>query len=150
MSVLVNLSLSALAILMLAAFAVLYRLGIFSGTRAALAFIAICILGTAGFVGSLLRAAADASAGLASTSLVWAFGGAAAGLGGLVITFVSGAYFLHDMHPKNSTGKRTGWAAIIFATCLVSGVSGIAALNNIPGQVSNGVQNARTTFSNGG
>lgn len=132
---------TGLGLLMLVLFGVFYWLSIFATIRAILAFIGTCLIGTAGFLGGALHAVAVWMANLASSATSWGTGIA---LGGLSLTIIAGVVFIHDLHPKHTAGKRTGWAGVFLAALLIAGVSGIQALNNVPGNVRNGVTNART------
>lgn len=134
---------SALGVLFLVLFGVFYWLGIFAATRAVLAFLGTCILGTAGFLGGALHAAVTWLAALANSGAAWAFG---VGIGGAIATIVAGVIFAHDLMPRHTAGKRTGWAGIALAALLVAGVSGIPALNSVPATVQHGVTNAKTVL----
>ena len=143
MGILATIGIAGLGAIMLIVFGVFYRLGIFATTRAILGFLGTICLGVAGLAGHLLHAVvmwAVTLAGAGTTAVV------GASLGGFVIAFVSGAYFVHDLHPKHQTYKRTGWAGIILAAVLVAGASGIPALNGVPAKVQQGVTNARTVL----
>ena len=132
---------TALGALMLILFGVFYWLGIFATVRALLAFVGTCLLGTAGFFGGALQAIGTWATHLANGGTAWATGVA---IGGTALVIVTGVIFVHDLMPKHTAGKRTGWAGIALAALLIAGVSGIAQLNNIPAGVRSGVTNART------
>jgi hypothetical protein len=57
--------------------------------------------------------------------------------------------FIHDLHPRNQAGKRTGWAGVVLALLLLTGASGISALNHVPSAVQGGVTNAKTAVNGG-
>ena len=135
-----SLTVNGIGVLMLILFGVFYFLGIFATLRAVLAFVGTCILGTAGFIGSALSAAGTWLVNLANSGTSWAFG---IGLGGTALVIITGVIFVHDLMPKHTAGKRTGWAGVFLAVLLVAGVSGIPALNHLPGQVQKGVSNAK-------
>lgn len=140
---LASLSVSALGLLMLVLFAVFYYLGIFSATRAILAFAGTCLIGTAGFAGGLVTDVARWVTGLLDSASGWAFGVAA---GGAIVTVIAGVIFIHDLMPRHTAGKRTGWAGIVLALLLITGVSGFSALNSVPGTVRTGVTSVQSTF----
>jgi hypothetical protein len=143
---LANLTATGLGVLMLVLFGVFYVLGIFATIRAVLAFVGTCLIGTVGFLGGALHAVALWVSNLAASLTGWAF---AAPVGGLVLVVIAGVIFIHDLMPKHTAGKRTGWAGIALAALLIAGVSGIPQLNNIPAGVQNGVTNARTVVNGG-
>jgi hypothetical protein len=136
-------SASVLGLLMLAAFGLFYFLGIFATARAILAFVGGCLLGTAGFAGGFVSKVAHWAADLANSATSWAFG---VGAGAVVLTVLVAIIFIHDLMPKHTAGKRTGWAGLVLALLLVTGVSGIQAANSIPGTVRNGVTTIQRTF----
>lgn len=137
---------SAIGALMLILFGVFYWLGIFATIRAVLAFVGTCLLGTAGFLGGALHALALWFTNAASSGTSWAVG---ISIGGTALVLITGVMFVHDLMPKHTAGKRTGWAGIALAALLLAGVSGISQLNNVPAGVSNGVTNARTVINGG-
>jgi len=141
-----SLSATGLGVLMLVLFGVFYVLGIFATIRAVLAFVGTCLIGTVGFLGGALHAVALWVSNLAASLTGWAF---AAPVGGLVLVVIAGVIFIHDLMPKHTAGKRTGWAGVALAALLIAGVSGIPQLNNIPAGVQNGVTNARTVVNGG-
>lgn len=141
-----SLTATGLGVLMLALFGVFYFLAIFATTRAILAFVGMCLIGTVGFLGGALHAVALWISNLAASVTGWAF---AAPVGGLILVVITGVIFIHDLMPKHTAGKRTGWAGIALAALLIAGVSGISQLNNIPTGVQNGVTNARTVVNGG-
>jgi hypothetical protein len=142
-----SLGIDAIGVLCLVLFGLFYWLSIFATFRAILAFVGTCLLGTVGFLGGALHAVVLWLVSILDNLGAWAFGVAA--IGGLIATVVSGIIFAHDLHPKKTAGKRTGWAAIAFAALLVAGVSGIPALDNLPATVQQGVTNARTVVNGG-
>jgi hypothetical protein len=131
---------------MLVLFGVFYWLSIFATIRAILAFVGMCLIGTAGFLGGTLHALATWATHLADSSTAWATGVA---VGGTALVIVTGVIFVHDLMPKHTAGKRTGWAGIALAVLLLAGVSGISQLNSIPAGVQTGVSNARSAVNGG-
>lgn len=136
-----SLSATGLGVLMLVLFGIFYWLSIFATTRAVLAFVGTCLIGTAGFLGGALHALATWVTQLASSASSWAVG---IGLGGTILVIITGVIFVHDLMPKKTAGRRTGWAGIALAALLIAGVSGIQSLNNVPANVRTGVTNAKT------
>jgi len=126
---------------MLVLFGLFYWLNILPATRAILAFLGTILIAGAGFVGGVLTAVATWLANLGGSVSGWAFGVHA---GGIIATIIIGVIFIHDLMPKHAAKKRTGWAGVVLAALIVSGVTGIPALSNVPGAVRNGVQNAQT------
>lgn len=122
--------------------AVFHWLHIFAKTRAVLAFLGVCLL-VGGLVGKLLTGAATFIAGLSNTASTILFGVSG---GVTLIAIVLIVIFIHDLHPKNSASARTSFIGIALAAILVAGVSGVTALNNIPGHVQQGVTNVKTTL----
>ena len=141
-----SLSATGLGVLMLVLFGVFYFLSILATVRAILAFVGTCLIGTVGFLGGALHATALWISNFMDSVTGWAF---AAPVGGTVLVIIAGVIFIHDLMPKKTAGKRTGWAGIALAALLIAGVSGISQLNNIPGGVQNGVTNARTVVNGG-
>ena len=127
---------SALGVLCLGLFGIFYWLGIFGTIRAVLAFVGTCLLGTAGFLGGILNTLAGWVASLANSGTGWAAGVA---IGGTLLVFGTGIVFVHDLMPKHTAGRRTGWAGIALAAFLLAGASAIPALNAIPSSVTNAV-----------
>ena len=127
---------SGLGVLCLALFGIFYYLAIFATVRAVLAFVGTCLLGTAGFLGGVLHTLSTWVVSLANSGTAWATGVA---VGGTVLVLVTGIVFVHDLMPKHSAGKRTGWAGMALAVLLLAGASGIEALNQIPSSVTTAV-----------
>jgi hypothetical protein len=139
-----SLSIAAIGLVMLVLFGTFYWLGIFATLRAILAFVGTCLLGGSGFVGDVLTKVADWLAHFSAAATQWAFGAAAAGA--LILFIPTAVVFLHDLHPKHTAGKRTGWAGVALAALLIAGVSGIQTANHIPATLRTGVTNAKTTL----
>jgi hypothetical protein len=121
--------------LMLLAFGLLYATNKMPAIRAVLAFLGTILVGTDGH---LTRWLADLVVWMAhtATSLTgWAVGVAVPG----ALALVAGYFFVHDLMPKHSAGKRTGWAGILLAALILAGVTGFSALSSVPGAVRNGV-----------
>jgi uncharacterized BrkB/YihY/UPF0761 family membrane protein len=133
---------AAIGALMLVAFGVFYYLSIFATVRAVLAFTGTILVGSSGHVVHWLTVIVTWLAHFGDTATGWALGvGVPAAL-----TLVVGIVFIYDLHPRNSAGKRTGWAGIVLAAMIVAGVTGIATLNHVSGSV----QTAVTSVRNGG
>jgi hypothetical protein len=127
---------SALGVLCLGLFGIFYWLGIFATIRAILAFVGTCLLGTAGFLGGILNTLSHWVADLANSGTAWATG---VEVGGTLLVLGAGIVFVHDLMPKHTAGKRTGWAGVALAALLLAGASAIPALNNIPSSVTTAV-----------
>lgn len=141
MSFISSLPASVIGVIMLAMFLTFYWLKIFPTTRAILAFVGFCLVaGGGGHITGAIEQGARWAAHLGGTATEWAAGISA---GALIITIPVAIIFIHDLHPKNTAGKRTGWAGIALAALLVSGVSGISAANGIPSDIVHGVNNAK-------
>lgn len=137
---LASLSLGAIGVIFLVLFAVFHYLGIFTTLRAILAFAGVCCLGLIGWFGHLLADIVTWGTHLGGTVTATAFG-----VGVPAILFiVLAVIFIHDLHPKNSASKRTGWIGILVAALLVGGVAGFSTLNSIPSTVRSVVSNAKT------
>jgi hypothetical protein len=132
-----------IGVLCLILFGVFYWLRIFAATRAVLAFVGTCLLGTAGFLGGALHAIASWVTNLANTGTTFASGVA---IGGTAAVIIAGVIFIHDLMPKHTAGARTGWAGIALATLLVAGVSAIPQLNSVPAGVRNAVSSIQTVL----
>lgn len=136
-------SASVLGALMLAAFAVFYFLGIFATARAVLAFVGTCLLGTKGFAGGFLQHVVQWAVSLSNSATGWALGVAT---GAAILTIFTAVIFVHDLMPRHTTGKRTGWAGVALALLLVTGLSGISSANRIPTIVRDAVITVQHTF----
>ena len=137
-------SLLGIGVLLLALFGLFYWLSIFATARAVLAFVGTALVGFTGFSGRVLAWLGREGARFANDLLGWAFGPAAAAIGGTVLVVVVGVIFVHDLSPKKTAGKRTGWAGVALAVLLLAGASGIPALNGIIPGVRSGVSTVRT------
>ena len=115
---------SELGVLFLVLFGLFYWLGIFAKLRAVLAFIGGIGIADGGFVGRLLSDLGRSLQRAVGAVTAWAFGASLAA--GLFIVLV--VIFIHDLHPKKSASKRTGWVAILLGAILVVGVFQIPAL----------------------
>ena len=137
---LASLSLGAIGALCLVLFGVFYWLGILSTTRAVLAFIGGILIGSAGFLGHALTAVGSWLSALGATVTSWAFGFPVLA----AVTVIVGIVFVHDLMPKHTAGKRTGWAGLILAGLIVAGATGIPALNSVGTTIQSAVTNAKS------
>ena len=117
---------------------VFYVLGRWPKAQVILGFIGVCCIG--GLFGSILAKGAVFISNLLGTVTGKVFGVAIPGLLVIVLLIV----VLHDLSPKGSATRRTFFAGLALAACLVAGVSSFQALNNIPAGVRSGVGNAST------
>lgn len=138
-----NWTLFGLGVLALGFFILFYWLSIFVTVRAILAFVGTILVGFNGYVGSALAWGTTQVVHLADWLLGKTLGPAAIGIGGTLVTIVALVIFVHDLHPKKTATKRTGWAGIALAALLLAGVSGIPALNSIVPAVRNGVSTVK-------
>jgi len=133
---------NAIGVLALVLFGVFYWLGILPTTRAVLAFTGTCLV-TTGFLAGAVDAVASWLTNIANSATGWATG---IEVGGTALVIVTGVVFVHDLMPKHTAGKRTGWAGVLLAALLVIGASGIPALNNIPAGVRNAVASVQSVL----
>ena len=115
-----------------------YFTGRLPRVRAIGVFVGILLTGINGHVVTIASHFVAWLARLSSGLFVWAFG-VTAGVGGVILLAV-GVYFLvHDLHPRGSAKKRTFWIAAAMALVIAAGATGFAGLNNLPGQVTQGI-----------
>jgi hypothetical protein len=124
-----------IGVLMLVSFGLLYFLNKMPTIRALLAFFGTILVGTDGHLTHWLSVVATWLATETSTLGGWLLGVGVPG----ILTIIAGGVFIHDLLPKHSAGKRTGWAGILLAALIVAGATGFSALNNVPAAVNNGV-----------
>ena len=129
-----------LGAVMLVLFGVFYWLAILPATRAILAFTGTILIAENGFIGSALGAVARWLSTLGGTVTSWLFGAAILGIPFIITAVI----FIHDLMPRHTALKRTGWAGIILAAMLVAGATGIPALSGVAPAVRSGVTNARS------
>jgi hypothetical protein len=139
----VTLTVPELGALFLLLFGVLYFLGIFATTRAVLAFLGIVVVGTSGFIGRMLGDIGAWAQDAFGSVTGWAIGVPLAA--GLFI--ILGIVVVHDLHPKNSASKRTGWAAISLGVLVAIGVAGIPALSGLRGVILSLMGNATAAIN---
>jgi hypothetical protein len=137
---LASLSLGAIGALCLVLFGVFYWLGIFATARAILAFVGGILIGSAGFLGGALTAVGTWLSNIAASVTGWAFGFPVLA----AVTVIFGVVFVHDLMPKHTAGKRTGWAGLILAGLIVAGATGIPALNSVGSTIQSAVTNAKS------
>lgn len=124
-----KLTVPELGVLLLILFGVLHFLGIFTTIRAVLVFLGVVAVGVTGFLGRILGDVGVWAQHAFGAVTGWAVGVPLAA--GLFI--VLGIIFVHDLHPKHSTGKRTGWIGLALGVLVAVGVAGIPALNGLHG-----------------
>jgi hypothetical protein len=132
-------------VILLVLFGLFYWLNILATVRALMAFTGTILIAQAGFVGHALGDIATWLTTIGGTATGILFGVAVPAIAAIVALVI----FVHDLMPKHSAGKRTGWAGIVLAALLVTGVSGISALNSIPSVVHSGVSTV-TSIGSGG
>jgi len=124
-------------------------LRIFATLRAIAGFVGVCLLAAAasGALGfDLLLKLVTFVESLISDLTGWLFH---VRVGALVLVIVLGGFVLYNLHPKNTTHRHAGLAAIALALVLVAGVAQIPWLNNIPAGVRSGVGNAQSAVNGG-
>lgn len=126
-----HLTASELGVLFLLLFGLFHWLGIFASARAVIAFLGVVILGSAGFAGRMIATVAAWAQHAFGSVTSWLFGGAA--VAGLFV--ILAVIFVHDLHPRNKAGKRTGWIALALGAVVVAGVAGIPALSGLRGGI---------------
>jgi hypothetical protein len=142
-----NLTTAEFGLLCLVLFGLFYWLGIFTAIRAVLAFVGVILIGTAGWIGTFMTSVAAWSERLTGSLTSWAFGVSIT----WILVLITLVVFLHDLHPKHSASKRTGWAGIALGFLLLTGVAaGLPLLGHIPADVQNGVNNVRTAVGMAG
>jgi hypothetical protein len=132
-------------VILLVLFGLFYWLNILPTVRAIFAFLGTILIATDGFVGHALTAIATWLAHLGGTVTGIAFGVAVPSIAAIIF----GVIFIHDLMPKHGASKRTGWAGIVLAALIVTGATGIAALNNVGSAVHSGVGTV-TSIGSGG
>lgn len=126
--------------ILVAASITLYFLGIFATIRSIGIFLGILLLGVNGHVIALAGHVLGFVQNFLGTVMTWVFG---AGVPFLLV-IVLGIVLIFDWHPKNRAGKRTFWIAAVVAILIVTGATGIAALNNLPAGITHGIQQTTT------
>lgn len=126
--------------ILVAASLTFYFLGIFATIRSVGVFIGIMLLGINGHILAIAGHILGFVQNFLGTVVAWAFG---AGVPSLLI-IVIGIILVNDWHPRNRAGKRTFWLATAAAILIVTGATGIAALNNLPAGVQHGISQTTT------
>jgi hypothetical protein len=138
-----TLTVPELGALFLLLFAVFHFLGILATTRAVLVFLGVVVVGTSGFIGRMLGDIGTWAQHAFGSVTNWAIGvPLAAGLAIVVAIVV-----IHDLHPKNSATKRTGYLAIALGVFVAVGVAGIPALAGLRGVIVSLMGNATTAIN---
>lgn len=138
-----HLTVTELGALFLLLFAVTHYLGVGTTVRAVLAFLGVIAVGTAGFLGRIIGDVGGWAQSAFGSVTNWLIGVPLAA--GLFI--VLGVIFLHDLHPKKTTQKRTGWIGIALGVLVVVGVAGIPALSGLRGAIVHGLGSAVSTIN---
>jgi hypothetical protein len=125
--------------ILLFTFVALYVLKKLPTIRALAAFVGTILVFHGGWIGRALGSASRWLASLSGSATSWAFGAAFIGIPAII----AGIFFVHDILPKHAASNRTGWAGIVFAALIMSGATGIPALNHVGPAVQHGVTNAR-------
>lgn len=142
-----TLTYAEVGVLMLAAFGTFHFLRILHRTRAVLAFVGVCLVGTAGWVGNISSQVIGWAMHTFGSAMTFAFGTAAAAALFLVLVII----FVKDLHPRYGERRpRTAWIGLALGLILVAGASGIPALGHIPQDLRHGVQNTTSAVVKGG
>lgn len=112
--------------------------GRFKNAAPAVVFLGILAVGTSGRIVGLVARFLAFVMGLIGKLGAQILGYSAATII-LVAVVVALFLFLHDMHPKHSAGRGTFWLAVGLAVVISAGLTPIAALNQLPAQVQQGV-----------
>lgn len=145
-----NLSIAGIGLACLVLFFLLHRKDAAPTFRLVLALVGTCLIADAaasamGF--NLLLDVVRWIEGLLSWVTLHVIGIAA---GPELLLLILGFEVVWALHPKHKTGKNVGWAAIGLVLVLLVGVAQFPALNHIPGDIRQGVDNARTSIQSGG
>lgn len=132
-------------VILLVLFGLFYWLNKLPTVRAIFAFVGTILIATDGFVGRALTDIATWLAHIGGTVTGILFGVAVPAIAALI----AGVIFVHDLMPRHGAGKRTGWAGIVLAALIVTGATGIAALNGVGPAVQSGVSTVNTIGSGG-
>jgi hypothetical protein len=138
-----SLTVSELGGLMLLVFGVLRFLGIFANPRAVLAFLGVVVIGSAGFLGNIFATAGSWIQSTGGSVTQWALGVPLVAAPAIAV----GIILIHDLHPKNTAGKRTDLLAILAGAFIVVGVAGIPALSGLHSIILQLVGNAQAALS---
>jgi hypothetical protein len=118
---------SELGVLLFVLFALFYWLRIFADLTAVIGLLGVVLIGTSGWIGRVLGDVATWVAHLAGTLTANVLGSAfeAALFIGLAVVFI------HDLHPKHQSGRRTQQIGIGLGALIAAGVTGIPALSGV-------------------
>lgn len=108
-------------------FVIFYWLRIFAVVTAVSGFVAVVLLGTSGWLGRILADVAGWAERLVGTVTADVIG-TSLGAGLFIVLAI---VFVHDLHPRNQTGKRTAWAGVALGALVIAGVTGIPALSGL-------------------
>jgi hypothetical protein len=138
-----KLTVSEVGVLFLLLFAVFHFLKIFATLRAVLVFLGVVVTGSAGWLGRVLGDIGTWAQHAFGSITGWAVGiSLAAGL-----FIILAVVFIHDLHPRNSAGKRTGWIGVALGVLVVVGVAGIPALGHLRTDILNALGSAVGTVN---
>lgn len=123
-----------LGAILLALFAVFYALRIAAKFTAALGLVSVVLIGTTGWIGKALTAAAVWAQHLVGSVTSTVIGATFTGLLFVILAVI----YLHGLHPKNATGRHHAWIGVALGALIVAGVTGIPALSGLHSAIVNG------------
>jgi hypothetical protein len=127
---------------LLVLFGVFFWLRIVPTITALAGFFAVVLLGDVGWVGRIAGDLAGWTDRLTDSVAVHLIGAAAAFalfLGLLVV-------FLHDLHPRHSTGRRTAWIGVALGVLIVTGLTGLPFLDGLRSGIISGAGGVLQAF----
>lgn len=137
-----SVSLLGLGVTALAVFLSLHWLKILPTVSAGAALLAPVLIGSNGVVGRLIIRFVRWGVGVTGSVTAWAFGDAVIVLAFLFFAIV----FIHDMHPRHQTGRRTAVFGLVVGLLLVAGATGIPALAGVPAHIQHGTTSVVKQF----
>ena len=121
------LSIPEAGVALLIAFVVFLWLGILPTVTAIFGFVSVILLSDSGWLGHILANVAAWANRFTETALGHVIGASAA----FALTLGLIIVFLHDLHPKHTTGRRTAWIGVALGVLIVSGLTGLPFLDGL-------------------
>jgi hypothetical protein len=113
-----------LGLVLLVLFAVFYWRGILPTVTALAGFLAVILLGTAGWLGRILTDIGTWFTHLTNTATSDIVGAAVPALAFIALIVL----YAYDLHPRHQTMSRTAWFGVALGVLIVGGLTGIPAL----------------------